>query len=68
MKQTTKNILHDLKDFLRWVVAASITGIVIGAVGVAFVKGLHIVNDFRADHPAIIFGLPIAGIFIVTSP
>lgn len=66
MKQTTKNILHDLKDFLSWVVAASITGIVIGAVGVAFVKGLHIVNDFRAEHPAIIFGLPIAGIIIVT--
>ena len=66
MKETTKNILHDLKDFLSWVVAASITGIVIGAVGVAFVKGLHIVNDFRADHPAIIFGLPIAGIIIVT--
>lgn len=66
MKQTTKNILHDLKDFFSWVVAASITGIVIGAVGVAFVKGLHIVNDFRAEHPAIIFGLPIAGIIIVT--
>ena len=65
MKQTTKNIIQDLKDFFSWSFVAVITGIVIGAVGVAFVKGLHFVNDFRADHPAIIWGLPIAGIAIV---
>lgn len=66
MKNTTKTILRDLLRLLRWAVIASIAGVIIGAVGVAFVKGLHIVNDFRAEHPMIIWGLPVAGIIIVT--
>ena len=65
MKQTTKTILNDLRDFLRWSFVAVLVGIVIGAVGVAFVKGLHFVNDLRAANPSVILGLPLGGILIV---
>lgn len=66
MKETTRTILNDLYEFLRWAFIAAISGVIIGAVGVAFVKGLHVVNDFRTEHPMIIWGLPVAGILIVT--
>lgn len=69
MKNITKEILKDLKDlldFFRWVIIASITGLVVGVVGVAFVKGLNFVTALRTAHPQLIFGLPVAGIVIVT--
>ena len=66
MKETMKTILKDLRHFFRWGIYSSIVGVVIGLVGVAFVKALHAVNDFRTENPAIIWGLPIAGIIIVT--
>lgn len=66
MKETIKTLLKDLRHFFRWGIYASIVGIVIGFVGIAFVKALHMVNDFRTENPMIILGLPIAGIIIVT--
>ena len=66
MKETIKTLLKDLRHFFRWGIYASIVGIVIGFVGIAFVKALHMVNDFRTENPMIIWGLPIAGIIIVT--
>lgn len=65
MKNNIKIVSKDLLDFLRWIVIACVTGIVAGAVGVAFVKGLSFVTGFRTSHPYIILGLPIAGIVIV---
>ena len=65
MKGITKEVLKDLFEFLRWIVIASITGLVVGAVGVAFVKALSYATGFRTAHPYIILGLPIAGIIIV---
>lgn len=53
------------RDFLRWIILATITGFVVGGVGVLFVKGLGHANDFRADHPEIILGLPLAGLALV---
>ena len=66
MKETMKTLFKDLRHFFRWGIYASIVGIVIGFVGIAFVKALHMVNDFRTENPMIIWGLPIAGIIIVT--
>lgn len=65
MKNITKGILKDFIEFLRWVVIASITGLIVGAVGVAFVKTLSLATGLRAAHPRMILGLPVAGIFIV---
>ena len=65
MKNFTKTILKDILDFVRWIIIACVTGVVVGAVGVAFVKGLAFVTGLRTSHPYIILGLPIAGIAIV---
>ncbi len=66
MKTMINTIFKDLRHFFRWGIYSAIVGIVIGLVGAAFVNLLHIVNDFRGANPAIIWGLPIAGIIIVT--
>ena len=66
MKEILKTLWKDLRHFFRWGVYASIVGFVIGFVGIAFVKALHAVNDFRMENPMIIWGLPIAGVIIVT--
>ena len=65
MKNITKAVLKDLLEFFRWIVIASITGLIVGAVGVTFVKGLSFVTGFRTLHPYLILGLPIAGVAIV---
>lgn len=65
MKDITKAVLKDLLEFFRWIIIASITGVIVGAVGVAFVKGLGFVTGYREAHPYLILALPIAGIAIV---
>ena len=65
MKNITKAVFKDLLDFVRWIIIACITGVVVGAVGVAFVKGMGFVTGLRTSHPIMILGLPIAGIAIV---
>ncbi len=60
-----KTALEHAKDFLRWILLAIITGLVVGGVGILFVKGLGHANSFRATHPEIILGLPIAGLALV---
>lgn len=52
-------------DFLRWIILAIITGFVVGGVGILFVKGLGLANNFRGAHPEIILGLPLAGLALV---
>lgn len=52
-------------DFLRWIILAVITGLVVGGVGILFVKGLGLANSFRGEHPEIILGLPFAGLALV---
>lgn len=52
-------------DFLRWIILAIITGFVVGGVGILFVKGLGLANNFRGEHPEIILGLPLAGLALV---
>ena len=65
MKEYMKYVIRDLKIFLRWLVVAPITGIIVGLVGVAFVKGLSLVTGFRETHPYLILGLPFAGVAII---
>ena len=53
------------KHFLRWMCFALVTGLVVGLVGTLFVKGLTMANNFRLGNPQIIYGLPLAGLFLV---
>lgn len=53
------------KHFIRWMCLALVTGLLVGAVGTAFVKLLTLANNFRSATPNIIYGLPLAGLFLV---
>ncbi len=65
LKDILKTTRENTWQFLRWILLAGITGFVVGGVGILFVKGLGLANGFRANHPQIILGLPIAGLLIV---
>ncbi len=60
-----KTVRKNAVRFLRWIILAMITGFVVGAVGILFVKGLGSANAFRNAQPYIILGLPLAGLLIV---
>ncbi len=65
MNYITKEKSKDLLELIWHIIIACITGVVVGAVGVAFVKGLHYVTELRLSHSYFILGLPLAGIAIV---
>ncbi len=65
MKDKFLTLIKDFTRFLRWIAIAVLTGLIVGLVGVAFVKALAFVTGVRLTHPVIILGLPIAGIAIV---
>ena len=65
MKEYIKYVIRDFGIFLRWTIIAPITGILVGLVGVTFVKALGLATEFRESHPYLILGLPFAGIAII---
>ena len=65
LKEKWEMIWDNIRDFLRWIILAIITGLVVGGVGILFVKGLGLANGFRTSHPQIILALPLAGLAIV---
>lgn len=64
-KEKGKIIWENVYEFLRWIVLAVLTGLIVGGVGVLFVKGLGLANQFRGEYPQIILALPLAGLTIV---
>ena len=65
LKEKTKLILTSTPSFLRQMILSIILGLIVGAIGTAFVKCLGLANDFRGSHPQIILALPLAGLAIV---
>ncbi len=53
------------KVLIKWLAIASLIGVIVGVIASAFGHTLIAVNNFRALHPMIIFGLPFAGVLIV---
>ena len=64
-KEKYKEIRENVREFFRWMILASVTGLIVGPIGAAFVKSLGLANTFRGNHPQIILGLPLAGLLIV---
>lgn len=60
-----EGVLSGGKIFIKWIILACLTGIVVGSISVLFVKALSFVTAFRGAHPQIIFALPVGGIAIV---
>ena len=65
LKENLRAAREHAIDFLRWMILAVITGLLVGGVGILFVKGLGLANAFRGEHPEMILGLPIAGLALV---
>lgn len=53
------------RKLCKWVFLASVVGGIVGSVGSLFGHTLTFVNNFRAQHPQILLGLPFAGLLIV---
>ncbi len=60
-----KTLYHKFLINLKWMFFGALCGVVVGSVSSLFAKAISIVTSFRTIHPYIIFGLPLAGIFIV---
>ncbi|MBO5245946.1 MAG: chloride channel protein [Eubacterium sp.] len=58
--------VHRVRTACKWVIIALLTGLVIGAVGIAFSHGMEWATTMRKSYPYLLFGLPIAGIIIVS--
>jgi H+/Cl- antiporter ClcA len=54
----------DFERYLQWTGYSAITGIMAGFGATAFLVLLKISTEYRQAHPAIIFGLPLAGFAI----
>ncbi len=65
LKEKVKQTLKYAPGFLRQMILSVIIGLLVGAVGTAFVKCLGLANGFRSEHPQIILALPLAGLAIV---
>ncbi len=65
IKSSTAEILASIKALLKWLAIGCGAGVTVGCVASAFAHVLIWVNAFRAAHPMIILGLPLAGMLIV---
>ncbi len=67
-KQTRHYVLGSaaaVRVLIKWLAVASGIGLIVGGVASLFSHALIAVNNFRAAHPWIIWGLPIGGLAIV---
>lgn len=60
-----KSIWNRIFWLLRWLLISIVTGMVLGAVGALFAKSIVWVTQLRRVYPAILYGLPVAGLVIV---
>ena len=60
-----KNVARGLLSFLRWVLLAGLTGVVVGAAAVAFHWCIGTATALRLMHRWLIWLLPVVGIAIV---
>lgn len=54
-----------LRTLLKWVVLGLVIGAFCGVIGSAFHIGVHHATELRAEHPWLLWCLPIAGLLIV---
>lgn len=64
VKQETKEVLQTVVSFLKWVLIAHVTGAAGGLVGSAFNLSVSWAAGFRAQHPWLLYLLPVSGLVI----
>ena len=65
IKYDAAQVLSSVRALLKWLLIGCGAGVIVGCAASAFAHVLIWVNDFRAAHPMIILGLPLAGLLIV---
>ena len=63
--ETRRQLTDCLSYFFKWMIVASVIGIVGGLVGILFHKGIEEVTLFRESHGWMLCLLPFAGLLIV---
>lgn len=63
--QALKGTSEYIKSFVKWLIIASLVGVVGGLLGSVFHKSLDIAAKVREESPWLIYLLPLAGIVIV---
>ncbi len=63
-KERFQKYLRRSSDVLRWIVAAILVGLTVGAVAAAFAKTLIEVTNFRVSHSYLVYALPVGGMII----
>ena len=56
---------YSVKILVKWLVIGTMVGLIVGTVSSLFGHALIFVNNFRAQNPLIVLGLPVAGLVIV---
>ena len=56
---------YNLFNFIKWMVLAVITGLVVGGASSIFAKCIVWVSAYRTAHKMIFLFLPLGGVFIV---
>ncbi len=64
-KEIYKKIFQYIKTFAKWLVIATITGIIGGTVGTFFHKCLDFVTDFRMNNTYITYFMPLGVLVII---
>lgn len=59
-ERTTQRIIH----VVRWVVLASVVGVISGVLSAAFIKSLNWATTSRGNHNWLVWLLPVAGLFV----
>ena len=59
------NLVYALRTLLRWLLAAGLIGAVCGAIGAAFHYGVDFASALRAEHPWLLWCLPLLGPAVV---
>ena len=62
-----KTLPYKLMVGLKWIGFGVLTGILVGGVSALFAKAIVLATGFRLAHTWIVFLLPLAGLFIVSS-
>jgi len=65
MEHYVTGSVFSVKAMVKWIILASIVGVIVGTIASVFGHVLIAVNQFRAAHPMIILGLPFGGLAIV---
>ena len=65
MKENFKAVCNYVIIFLKWILIAVITGAVGGFIGTTFHVAVEKATEIRLENPAIIYLLPLSGLFIV---